>query len=191
MNKNLFLIFLLFLLKNSLNAQSDLKFGQRLILGTSLTYIFDKNRDIDNFYNEFNWNKNIAVNLTKSLYVGIGHRNFYTQGSSYSLSEEKNRYMMFGVFAQYDFLVKKKDRIFAEIAWDWGNYCTCGRRDPYKVEGLHYFGIGGGVDFPLNRFLSLDFSVVIHHILEDIDFKYTYNQFTLGLNLDIISSKNK
>ncbi|MFT6148794.1 MAG: hypothetical protein ACJAUH_001480 [Saprospiraceae bacterium] len=66
------------LLLTSLTYAQDLKFGEHIVVGTPLTYILHNNQ-------EFTRNNNIAANLNKSLYFGLGYRHLYTQGSTISL----------------------------------------------------------------------------------------------------------
>jgi len=168
------------------SSQELNKFAQRIIVGTSLTYIGERNRDIPNQYNEFTWNKNIAVNVGKNFYLGISHQNIYTKGSLVTDEFPRNNYNIAGVFTQFDFTPKDKNRLFAELSWNYGNYCTCDDGDPYKRGGLNYIGLGGGYDHPINDFLSLDFSFVVYKILGEVPEKYAFTQYVIGLNFDII-----
>ena len=175
-------------------GQKNIHFGERLILGSSLTYIFDFNRENYNIrYDEYTWDKNIAVSLNKAMYVGLSFKNTYTRGSIVSKADyKKERYFLVGTFFQYDFIPENKNRLFAEISWNYGNYCTCKKYDPYKKEGLHYLGIGGGFDFPINRFISIDLGFMVYNIINKIEGnygKYGYTQYIIGLNFDLISRK--
>ena len=166
-------------------VQDTNKLGNRLIVGTSLTYIWETNDDLPNTYHEFTWNKNVAVNLNKYIYLGISHLNINTRGSIFDTSKSKNNYYLTGIFSQFDFLPSKKERLFIEGSWNYGNYCTCGNEDPFREGGLHYLGIGLGYDYPIYKNISLDLSFVGYKPLNATD-KYTYTQYVIGLNFDLM-----
>jgi hypothetical protein len=180
-------VFSLFVAANKTQAQ-DLKFAERLIVGTSLTYINHPNPNIRNIYfHELTWNKNIAVNLNRSFYFGLHHLNIYTRGSS-ALPNPDYRASQYlaGAFLQYDFLPEIRERLFLELSWSYGNYCTCGYDDPYRREGLRYLGGGVGGDIPINNFLSLDLAFNLYRpVLLDVDYITGYTQYTVGLSFDI------
>lgn len=177
------------------NTATNKRLGDRFIIGTSLTYIPDFRGDglaeKRLRYDEWTWNKNIAVNLNKSIYIGLSYQNIYTYGSVIRAREfsEPAQYFLVGVFANYDFLPQKKNRLFAELSWNTGNYCTCGTDDPYYVDNLQYIGFGGGYDFPLNNYLSLDLAFSAYAILNDIEQKTAFTQYTIGLNFDLVRKR--
>ncbi len=180
-------------------AQNKMKIGERIIIGNSLTYIWETNDLIPNTYQEFTWNKNIAVNLTNTLYGGISYQNLFTNGSIVSANQVKNRYYLAGVFVQYDFLPAKPNRLIAELSWNVGNYCTCGDGDPYEFVNannnanetlnnsnvLNYIGVGGSYEIMLHQFLALELGFYNYNILGDVKEKYNYTQYIIGLNFDI------
>jgi len=154
--------------------------GKHLTFGTSITFILDNptSNPSDFFYKEWSWNKNIAVSLTNRWDVGISHINIYTVGSSLL----RERYQLVGLFTQYNFSPKKKNKLFAETSWHLGNYCTCGLDDPYKLEKLNYLGIGGGYELNITKNLYLDLAFNTYFILKDVPRKYNYTQYVVGLN---------
>ena len=168
-------------------AQEELKFGQRFIVGTSMTYILERNEFLPNNYHEFTWNKNIAINITKSLYVGLSYQNIYTRGSSVRIKDENNNYNIFGAFLQYDFLPLRKDKLGIELSWNYGNYCTCGSDDPYKNDGLNYIGIGGGYERPITKLISAEVGFYLYDIIGKVENKYAFTQYIVGLNFDLIN----
>ena len=182
------IVFFLFLTLN-LNAQNGLILGERLIIGNSLTYIWETNDDISSRYNEFTWNKNISINLTPTIYAGLSYQNIRTKGSIINNSSTTKNYQLIGAFFQYDFLPKMKNKLVVEASWNYGNFCTCGNEDPYKENGLNYIGIGGGYEVPLSKIISLDLSFIAYNILEEIDSKYSYTQYIIGLNFDLINKR--
>jgi hypothetical protein len=173
------------------HAQADRPFGKYLVVGTSVTYIWDHNRDItQNVFHETTWDKNIAVSLTNSLYLGLGHKSIFTRGSSYiDGKRDRERYFMTGAFIQYDFIPHSKNRLFAELSYNIGDYCTCGHMiDPYRISLLYYLGFGGGIDLPLWKNISLDLAFINYHILDKIPQKYSYTQYIIGLNYTLVRS---
>ena len=182
--KSLFIIFLFGITINALNAQDKRSLGKRLIIGTSISYLNEVNRSIPNRYHEFVWNKNIATNITSQLYAGISHQNIYTTGSTVLYEDPKEKYYLVGVFMQYDFWKRTKDRVIAEVSWNYGNYCTCGWGDPFKQDALNYIGVGGGIEKTLTKHLTLDLSMMFNTILQNIENKYGYNRYAIGLNFD-------
>lgn len=195
--------FLLFLLTmgdyTKLMGQNE-GFAERLIIGSSLTYIPTSLSQISEpVYHEFSWTNNIAVNINSYAYFGIEYINLFTKGNAYYQSEEKNNYYLVGAFTQVDLLdltarrtslKENKARLLVELAYYYGNYCECGyNTSPYKVEGLNYLGFGIGGDFPILNWLSLDVTFKSNSILKDIPEKFGYNYYILGLNIDIIRKK--
>lgn len=184
------LFILLFLQFSNTYSQSQLKFGERLIYGTSLTYILHNDTELPGYnFHEFTWNNNLAVNITPSLYFGLGYLFIHTRGSVLTPdSPNRENYNLTTAFLQYDLFPKMKMRVFPEVSWSYGNYCFCGFDDPYKVEGLHYLGLGIGGDYPITDRLSIDVGMMFYNIINDLDTeKGDYNIYTLGLNVDIIN----
>ena len=171
------------------NAQ-NLKFGERIIAGSSLTYMLHRNEDLPktNFH-EFTWNNNIAVNLNQSLYFGLGYLYLYTKGSVvFPYSDHKETYNITTAFLQYDFLPKQKNRAFAEVSFGYGNYCFCKSEDPFKVEGLYYLGLGGGYEWAFSKRFSLDVAFMAYDVLNYKDaYQFNYTQYVVGLNFDFVN----
>jgi hypothetical protein len=191
LKKILFLSIIFSLIGNVLFSQ-DLKIGQRLIVGTSLTYIYNVEGSFfkDPRYQEFIWKKSIAINLNKSIYWGLSHHNIYSNGSSYVFnSNYRERTFIAGTFLQYDFLHRYKERVYLEVSWNYGNHCSCGLGDLYKKDGLSYFGLGGGFTFPITKIISLDLAFIGYFITSDENAKYAYNPYIIGLSFDLVNEK--
>ena len=156
----------------SLSGQESASLGDRIIIGSSVTYIWDTNdtKAPINYYKELTWTKNISVNLNKNFYAGLNYQNIYTSGASVKMNREKEKFSIVGIFANYDFWPKKKKRLFLETSLNYGNYCTCGQGDPYRRKGLIYLGWGGGYDMPLLKNISLDLSFMSYPILNNSSF---------------------
>jgi hypothetical protein len=153
--------------------------------GTSLTYIWNSNRvdypEGENFYEEYTWNVNFAVSLNKRFNLGVQLMNLFTKGTHV----EDEHYMIYGLFTQFDFLPNKKTNVFLETSISRGDYGTCGHLDPYRINNLWYNGLGGGVEFPVRTIsenLFIDLSFMNYIILNEIQTKYNYTQYIVGLN---------
>jgi hypothetical protein len=173
--------------KKDLPKEPNSNFLNSLVVGSSLTYIWNSN-DVDyptdqHFYEEYTWNLNVATSLNKRIMVGAQLMNLFTKGTHVP---DRN-YMIYGLFAQYDFLAKKetKTSMFLEMSINRGDYGTCGHLDPYRIKGLWYHGMGGGFEFPVKRIserLYVDLSFYNYFILSRIQTKYNYTQYIIGLN---------
>lgn len=157
-------------------------FADYMIIGTSLTYMRNSNKDsykTDYGYDEFTWNTNIGIQISKRLFTGLQVLNIYSS----QISFPKKYYVVYGLFSQYDFLKSNKNRLFAEISFNRGNYCI-GDNIPYQVDDLHYVGFGAGYDYPIKKIpnLYLDLSFISYYILDKISDKYSYTQYIIGLN---------
>lgn len=175
------LLSIIFVSTKQLSAQVE--FARSLTLGSSYTYIFDQQEVFTNtfvWYHEFTWNTNIALEVLPKWHLGFAYMNIHTRSTR--PGSAKGNYNMFSAFSQYDLFWVKKWRWFVEANYSYGDYCTCGREDPYKVPGLHYLGIGAGAELPLYKRLRLDLAFNNYQILNDINRKYNYTQYIIGLN---------
>jgi len=181
---NRIFIIALFLVLFHTPVISQIEFGKTFIVGTSLTFIpdFDTNPSVSNYnYFEYTWNLNAAVSISKRIFTGVQALTIFTNGSRV----ENNTYFIMGLFTQFNFIPKQKFRFFAELSINTGDYCTCGNLDPFRKKNLVYLGWGGGFDLPL-KFLSknlyLDLSFIAYLILNDIENKFGYTQYIVGIN---------
>jgi len=151
-------LLLLFLLLNPVGLWSQSNYGvaDRLIIGTSLTYYREPGVFFTESQQTFIWDKNIAMNLNRRLYLGLSHKSIYYRSVD-SYREDRYRFYMTGALLQFDFLPQKKNRLFFELSINIGDVlCDC--RIGFKRERpqVVYLGIGAGYDFPITDFLSLD-----------------------------------
>jgi hypothetical protein len=168
-----------------LPAQTPQNFGDRLIVGTSFTYIPLWEDGPEFTLDEYTWSKNIAVNLNRHFYLGIDFRNIWTRGSMYQASDAQNQYYMVGAFSQFDFLPNERLRLFAEGSLYYGNYYQpLIREDPYRKDGLVYVGMGAGLDLPLWKFLSLDLAFHFNKIPAEWRVSDNFTQYIIGLNFN-------
>jgi hypothetical protein len=159
-------------------------------VGSSLTYIFDKNTidypEGEHLYKEYTWNINFAASITKHLDVGLQFMNIFTSGTHVN----NNYYTIYGAFAQYDLLANRSPRysLFLESSINRGNYCTAGHLDPYKKNNIWYAGLGAGIELPADFLLpglGLELSFFNYQIINQIQTKYNFTQYIVGLNYHI------
>jgi hypothetical protein len=175
-------IILISVAPSKLSAQKG-NFARSATVGSSYTYIFDRRMvDVNTFsrYHEFTWNTNIAIEVLPKWYLGFAYMDIRT----YSTRNrgQRGKHNMTSIFSQYDIFTHKSKRFFAEAAYSYGNFCTCGLKDPYKLSGLNYLGLGAGVELPLYKKLKLDIAFSNHVILQDVKRKYNFTQYVVGLN---------
>ncbi len=179
---------LLFNLQTYSQKKSKRYFLNSFVAGTSLTYIWDTenypNTQVVAYrYNEYTWNINMAASVSKGLFVGIQAMTLFTN----STRSDNAIYNIYGLFAQYDCLAYSGSKwsLILESSINTGDYFTGGWEDPYRREGLYYYGIGGGLEIPLSSIsdkLFLDLSFYSYDILNKIKEKYNYTQYIIGLN---------
>jgi hypothetical protein len=180
--------------KKDLPKEPNTHFLNSLVVGSSLTYIWNTNDDDypvgTNLYEEYTWNLNVAVPLNKRFMVGAQWLNLFTKGTHVP---DRN-YMIYGLYTQYDFFAKIKSPVsmFLEMSINRGDYGTLGHLDPYRMKGLWYHGFGGGFEFPvrpISERLFFELSFQNYMILNKIQTKYNYTQYILGLNYRFGKSK--
>jgi len=186
--KKLFILLILVFCTAQLKAYQVNPKGERpgikFAAGTSLTYIWNQDEFGKIFYSEYTWNINAAVSFINRFWLGVQTMPTFTRNDFGGITT-RNNYSMFGVFAQFDFLVIDRWKLYAETSYNYGDYCTCGYAEPYRKVGLSYLGIGGGAQLPLN-FLSknifIDLAFFNYTILGKVDFKYNRTQYIIGIN---------
>lgn len=159
-------------------------FADYMIVGSSVTYISDSdenesNRSYYDVYNEFTWNINVGIRLSKRFFSGIQVLNIYASEKN----TPKNYYSIYGLFTQFNVLNHKTHRLFAEVSLNMGDYFT-GGDTPHEVDGLYYFGLGAGYDMPIKWInnLYLDLSFLNYRVFNNIEGKDNYTQYVIGLN---------
>ncbi len=175
--KALILFFILFIC--NIHAKSQQYFADYLIVGTSLTYIYYKDKGNYISYNEITWNANVGIHLNENFFSGLQILNIYSS----EVGNKKDYYSIYGLFTQYDFLKKNTNRLFAEVSFNRGNYCTSNDIPSY-ADNLYYIGLGGGFEYKIKKIpnLYLDLSFIAYNILNKIEDKYGYTQYIIGLN---------
>lgn len=162
-------------------------YSQGIKFGFNASYIIDDqvtfNSPLEG-YHLLQLHGNTQYYLTPSHSLGLQYIHILTYGSSYKISEDKEQYYILGAFYQYDIIPKSNFEVFPEISLLYGNYCPCGKTDPYKVSGLVYFGYGLGVDIPLGKGFSLDLG--LHYYRPILNFPkktdiHAAGQYVLGI----------
>lgn len=171
----------------SLFSQEDSggTFADGLVVGGSFTYLRYTERDIEYKYHELTTNINVSTPVYENVYVGLSFLQINTISSQIGIEETENHYYMAGAFAQYDFLKNRKDRLLGELSYHYGNYCTCGKDDPYLSPNLSYFGFGGAYDWHIVKGLYLDMGFNVYTIINKRERKDIFTQYILGLNYHI------
>ncbi len=129
-------ILLLLFASLSVNAQQERYFAKNMILGSSYTWIWVNNLDpvATYLYDEYTWNTNLAVSLSKRVYLGLQLLNIRIIVKD----EPSEKFNIYGLFAQYNMLRRTDHRFFIETSINRGNYCTCGDYEPFIKENLYY-----------------------------------------------------
>ncbi len=156
--------------------------GKSFCVGSSLTFLhyYEDEPGLPR-YNEYTWNVNAAMQITKRLDMGV-------QALAIFMKPEGNpseNHHIIGVFGQYHFIKKEKIKVFIETSINTGNY-KLSRNDfyPSYENGIVYIGFGGGVELKISRRiprLFLDLSFVNYEQLH-IEKSYAYTQYIVGLN---------
>jgi len=151
-------------------------FAKYMIVGTSFTYQQQQLNSYNVKFDEYVWNVNTGISISKRLFTGIQVLSINTVHLSI-----KNQYSIYGLFAQYNFLRSRERRFFLEASLNKGDYCTCAEI-PYQKDGLNYVGYGLGYDYPIKVIpnLFIDFSFLIYQLLEPENYYFT--QYIIGLN---------
>ena len=161
-------------------------FAQSFRPGISLTYISNSNVPVLSVrYDEFTLNINGLYSINNTHNIGVQYLNIWTSGSAYNFSDEKNSYFLAGAFYQYNLLPQRVSRLFPELSINYGNYCPCGRLDPYEKPGLIYLGFGMGLDYKIYKNLFIDFGFHVYKPIaqtQDIEYVHSYTQYILGFS---------
>lgn len=191
------LTFVLFFSLTVAFSQKKQKFAENLVYTTALSY---HNLTTDDFPGleryQWSWNNNFAVNLTSSLYFGIGFFHIRTRDVVYSNPFQKENYNMAIAFLQYDIypimakhinLPKKEFKFYPEIHWGYGDYCFCSWNNPSEIERSHYLGYGFGMEIPVKNRLSFLFGMLVYTPLnEALDTSNRdYYTYKIGVGFDI------
>lgn len=175
--------FCLLLIALSGNAQRNNYLGRVLTLGSSASYLQD--RESGGFFkplHQFAWHVNAAMSVTKRSRFGVETFTLYAN----SAGEDWLFYNVAGVFAQYDYFTFGNHSLYAEISYSRGDFCSCDELIyPIRRAGLDYFGWGLGAEVMLpfgRKHLFLDVAFFNRTILRELEHKHGFNLFLLGMN---------
>mgnify|MGYP001158827855 CR=1 FL=1 len=151
-----------------------------VLVGSSFTYIFDNSRNgiVEGKFREYSWNINMVTFLPKRFRAGVNSIQISTQVPDGT----KNNHFLVGGILQHEMPLTKNDFFLLETGLMTGNYCTCGAFDPVKNEGLMYLDLGAAFEFRIFPKTYLDLGFNVYQILNDVEGKYAYTQYVVGLN---------
>jgi hypothetical protein len=190
MKKMKCLILLNILLSNSIFSQGQPTFVlDKVTVGTSLTFINDKIKEpIAYTYDEYTWNTNLAIDITKRWRVGMQYMGLWTKKDKVS----DGNYFIAGTFGQFNLIpYAEKARLYVEGSLNIGNYCTCLPDRPYLRDNLYYYGLGGGIDWAITKWVHLDLGFFNYNIINKFSEKYNYTQYIVGLDFPFRLKKNR
>ena len=149
-------------------------------VGTSLTYIWNHNKYYNVDYDEFTWNLNTAVNITRKISIGV-------QALSIFANERKTEYEYYhivGGFLQYYFPSPKSINFFIESSINMGDFYFPENEYPSKLNRLKYLGLGSGVELMLKKGsgLFLELSFVSYQTLFPPKKCNAFTQYIVGIN---------
>lgn len=161
--------------------------GERFTTGISLTYIPNELINNPNEKWEHIWtlNTNLSTYITKKFVLGISGVFIRTYQAGV-----KEDYKLFGGYLQYDVSRKTAYRFYLESGFFAGDYCTCGLYESYREPNLRYLNYGGGLEWKVRPKVSLEFAFISYYILNNIESKYVFNQYVIGLNYVIGKAYN-
>lgn len=183
--KYLLIVILTCCLWSTSKAQdSTEQFSQHLLIGTSLTYIWDASFPT---WQEYTLHFDVSYAITKRWNVGANVLRIWSGDSNTGI----NRYLITGVDGQFNFVNDPDIRLFGEGGLYYGNYCTCGTKIPYLNRRNTYWALGAGMSVRIRKNLFFELSFQSYNIMNNIpmDFKYNYTQYIVGLEYRIRTGK--
>lgn len=161
-------------------------FFKKFEIGTSLTYIWDAEDAAAGYrYDEFSWNLNAKVSVSKRLYFGVQAIPIHTKNRKGGYVTNEN-YTFVGLLSMFKFIDSEDFSFHIEMSLNRSNMFHSLITDPSKKPGINYIGYGLGGDIALTKKsgsrLFLEWGFYNYSILNKIDFKSNYTQYILGLN---------
>lgn len=158
-------------------------FGKEAVFGVSPWYVFDGGNTKDHFYyRQFLLNTNAAISLTNALDVGVV--SYFVWGKE--RLKPVNQHNITGIFAQYDFLYRKKESdVFLELGVHKGDLCECSDdAPPLKIPNLGYYTFTLGYEGRLRNPLFWEFSITSVNTFKRINgaLRNQFLLFNIGLN---------
>lgn len=153
----------------------------RFNIGSSLTYIRDNDKYTYRSYDEFTWNLNASINISKRIQFGVQALSIFADGGNTGY----DYYHIVGGFMQFYYMQNHALGLFLETSINNGNlYFPVTQLYPSRLEKLNYIGIGGGVEIPLikDKNLFLDISFVSYYTLFQDEKCNAFTQYIIGIN---------
>lgn len=172
--------------QKELGKSEEAYFGNIIRIGASVTYIWEENEWAENhFFGETTWNLNAAFRMSKRFWIGAQAAPIFTR-DRVGPNIKRKTYYMAGIFGQFDFYNSEGFRFYGETSINLSDYCTCGNVEPNRLPNLFKWGGGAGLEVLLNKGsgknLWLELAFFNYVILNEIQNKYNYTQYIIGLN---------
>ena len=190
MKKYIGLLFFTILQNQSVFSQETRTFVlDKITVGTSLTVISDKYETPSPYnFHEYTWNTNLAIDITKRWRIGMQYMALWTKKDKVS----DGNYFILGTFGQFNLIPRaNKARFYIEGSLNAGNYCTCLPESPYLRDNLYYYGLGGGIDWAIAKWVHLDLGFFNYNILNKFKEKYNYTQYIIGFDFPFLLKKKR
>jgi hypothetical protein len=166
--------------------KTDTFHSNDIIIGAAGTFLPFVNRTVPKevtdssnyFMHEGTWTLNIGYDLNKFFRAGLKSMTIFTK-SSYT---GRRNFWRGGPYLQFDFLGKKRGRLFLESGVYYGNYCTCGDYEPYRKKGLTRLSVGAGGSIPLGKNFYVDLSILSFPILGEVERKLADGKYNIGIS---------
>ncbi len=129
---------------------------------------------------ELGANPRFGLNLFNDYYrVGVETKVYWATGEG----QIPNWYYFAGVYNQFNFRPKKRNRLYVEAGLQLSNLCQC-TVGTYTIEtsqrkGMFYYGIGGGWDIYLSKRFDITLGVMHYRAFNKLPLKYPWTQFML------------
>ena len=99
------------------------------------------------------------------------------------IREPKDRSQVIGLTAQYNLRARKRLGIYIEAGYSMGNFCPCGKAEPYTSATLNHFrSLGIGMDYRMTSKLHLKAGFVNYRPLKNHNDIHNWTQPFLGIN---------
>lgn len=129
---------------------------------------------------ELGANPRFGLNLFNDYYrVGVETKVYWATGEG----QIPNWYYFAGIYNQFNFRPKKRNRLYVEAGLQLSNLCQC-TVGTYTIEtsqrkGMFYYGIGGGWDIYLSKRFDITLGVMHYRAFNKLPLKYPWTQSML------------
>jgi len=178
--KKIFLILLIVCLAFTLNIKAQNQNTERFTIGSSITYIWEKDKLNYIDHDEITWNLNAAMRISKRFHFGVQALSIFSKSMS-----EFDYYHLIGSFVQYEMVQMDAINLFLETSINRGDYLLANDElYPLREKNLFYFGWGGGMELPLfkSKNLYLDLSFISYMNITYPQKTFAFTQYIIGVN---------